>query len=112
MAEDSLFTYSEGTSFDTFYNPLFIPVFTTTFASPELAALASSMCGGDPFCLFDVAATGSTEIGLSTLQGNIEFETIVNITLPGENGTSSAHMRGVCCALYVLVRAEAGWLGK
>ena len=41
------------------------------------------ICGDDPFCRFDVAATSRTDIGLNTLQGNIEFETIVNISQPG-----------------------------
>ena len=93
MAEDSLFTYSEGTSFSTFYNPTFVPAFSPTFATPELAAQASSMCGQDQFCLFDVAATGSMEIGLSTLQGNVEFETIVNISIPGEDGSVDTHLK-------------------
>lgn len=81
--EDSLFTYGQGTSFDTFFQPLFIPTFAPTFTDLELEARAMAMCGEDRFCLFDAAATGSTEIGLSTLQGGIEFDTIVNISVPG-----------------------------
>lgn len=61
-----------------------MPTFSPTFANPELEAQALVMCEGDSFCLFDVAATGSTEIGLSTLQGDIEFEMIVSISTPGE----------------------------
>ncbi len=84
--QDSLFTYSQGTSFSTFHNPLFTPTFTTTFTDPALEVRALAICGDDRFCLFDIAATGSTEIGLSTLMGDIEFQTIVNRSLPGEGG--------------------------
>ena len=79
-----MFTYSEETSFFTFFDPGFTPTFSPSFASPQLQAQAVAMCAGDQFCLFDVAATGSTDIGLTTLQGNFEFETIVNISQPGE----------------------------
>ena len=83
-AEDSIFTYGPGTSFDTFNNPNFVPTFSPDFADPDLEAEALELCGGDSFCLFDVAATGSMEVGLSTLLGGIEFDTIVNISAPGE----------------------------
>lgn len=85
--EDSLFTYTQDTSFATFYDPNFIPTFSPSFSLPTIESEAHAMCGDDTFCLFDVAATGSTEIGLSTLQGNIEFDTIVNMSLPGEEYT-------------------------
>ena len=81
--EESLFTYSEGTSFSTFYAPTFIPSFVTTFSTPQLEAQARTTCGDDQFCLFDVSATNSTEVGLATLAGGIEFQSISNISLPG-----------------------------
>lgn len=84
QAEDSLFTYEGETTFSNFFDPNFLPVFSPSFSSPELEAQAAAMCAGDQFCLFDVAATGSMDIGLSTLQGNLEFETIVNISLSGQ----------------------------
>ena len=82
-ANDSLFTYGSGESWSTFYQPNFQPVFEPTFSSPELRQQADDICDGDPFCRFDVAATSRTDIGLTTLQGNIEFETISNISRPG-----------------------------
>ena len=82
-SDDSLFTYEDGESFDTFYNEDFVPEFEPVFSSPALEEQANSICGSDPFCRFDIAATGRTDIGLTTLQGNIEFETIVNISQPG-----------------------------
>lgn len=60
-----------------------MPTFSPTFANPDLEAEALDLCGEDSFCLFDVAATGSTEIGLTTLQGSIEFDMIVSISAPG-----------------------------
>ena len=82
--EESIFTYQEGTSFDTFNFPDFIPTFSPTFADPNLEAQALDICDGDSFCLFDIAATGNIAIGSSTLQGGVEFDTIVNISAPGE----------------------------
>ena len=64
-----MFTYAEETSHATFYSPVFMPTFAPQFDTPELAEEAAAMCGDDTFCLFDVAATGSMEIGLSTLLG-------------------------------------------
>ena len=40
-------------------------------------------CGEDVFCLFDVAATGRMDIGLSTLNGSQNFEELVNLSYPG-----------------------------
>ena len=81
-AEDSLFTYAPGESWASFYTPQFMPTFTTTFSDPQLQARANEICGDDQFCLYDIAATRRTEIGLSTLIGNQEFEEIVRISAP------------------------------
>ena len=80
---NSLFTYTEEDDWSIYYNPFFQPVFATVFSDPELEQEANDICGDDPFCLFDIAATGRTDIGLTTLQGNIEFEVIANISRPG-----------------------------
>ena len=40
-------------------------------------------CGGDIFCLFDVAATGRMDIGLSTLNGSQNFDELVKLSYPG-----------------------------
>ena len=53
------------------------------FDSPNLEDQASELCGGDTFCLYDIAATGRVEIGLSTLQGSQEFESILELSIPG-----------------------------
>lgn len=99
--EDSLFTYSRGTNFSTFFGPTFVPAFSLTFATPELALQARTNCGGDPFCLFDVAATNSIDIGLSTLQGNLMYETIVNISVPGKKLASNRYIANTAHTLAV-----------
>ena len=80
---NSLFTYQPGESWATYYDPYFVPTYLTEFSDPDLAAQANELCGDDPFCLFDIAATGRVDIGLSTLQGSQEFEQIEEISLPG-----------------------------
>ena len=79
----SLFTYQPGETWATFYDPFFQPTYEPKFATPELEAEAKELCGDDIFCLFDVAATGSMEIGLSTLRGGEEIEEITEVQIPG-----------------------------
>ena len=83
-SEDSLFTYTEPESWSTYYQPNFVPSFEPVFSGPLLEQQANSICGGDAFCLYDIAATGRTEIGVATFQGNVELERIINISLPGD----------------------------
>ena len=82
--EDSIFTYSVGQNWSTYYFPNFEPVFEILFADPALQQAADEMCGDDIFCRFDIATTESTDIGLSTLMGGQEFEEIVNNSRPSE----------------------------
>ena len=82
-ASQSLFTY-DGVTFEEFFDPGFTPAFEPVFADPALEAIANEMCGGDVFCLFDIAATGDTDIGLGTLMGGQEFDMIANSSQPCE----------------------------
>ena len=77
---DSLFTYATGESFATFFDPTFTPVFQPTFSDPALEAQANAICGDDLFCRFDIASTGRTDIGLSTLVGSQTFDEIVALS--------------------------------
>ena len=79
----SLFSYQPGESWATYYDPYFVPHYAPTFSDSSLEAEADALCGGDLFCLFDVAATGSMDIGLSTLEGGQEFERIMQFSIPG-----------------------------
>ena len=80
---DSLFTYQPGESWATFYDPFYVPTYQPMFANPELESQANDLCGDDIFCLFDVAATGSMDIGLSTLEGGREIKEIAQLQIPG-----------------------------
>ena len=46
-----------------------------------LESKARELCGEDQFCLFDVAATGRMEIGLSTLKANENVDLVVQLSL-------------------------------
>ena len=80
---ESLFSYGFGTSHDDFYDEDFMPVFDASFSDPELQTQAEDLCGDDTLCLFDIAATGRTDIGLTTLAASQVFEEIVELTIPG-----------------------------
>ena len=78
---ESLFTYRIYESWDIFRNPDFSPIteLTNISVDPELERL----CGGDQFCLFDVAATGRRDVGISTLENSRNVESIIQLSLPG-----------------------------
>ena len=60
-------------------------MFEIQFTDPDLEQSAMEICGEDQFCLYDIAATQNTSIGLTTLMGSEEFETIANLSAPGES---------------------------
>lgn len=82
---ESIFTYREGESWQEFYDEglTFVPTYDPVFVSPDAEEAALSLCRGDQMCLFDVAVTGRTDIGLSTLAASEEVEQVVNVSLPG-----------------------------
>lgn len=65
------------------HRPRYTPVFEATFTDPGLRAVAEEMCQGNEYCLFDIAATGDTSIGMDTLVGVQELEAIINASWPG-----------------------------
>lgn len=81
--EESLFTYNGEESWSTFYQPDFVPFFEPTFSNSLLEQQANTICGDDVFCRYDIAATGRVDVGRATLEGNMELERIINISLPG-----------------------------
>ena len=83
--DESLFTYGEGQSFQTFYDPFYVPMYEVEFDDPSLEATALEICGEDQFCLYDIAATRNVSIGLTTLMGGEAFDLIVNMSAPGES---------------------------
>ena len=80
----SLFSYPPGESWATYYFPSFRPAFQPEFSDPDLEMEAHGLCGDDKFCLFDIAATGNTEIGLSTLHTSQEIEELEELYLPSK----------------------------
>ncbi len=81
---DSLFSYLRGSSWSDLFDPGFLPAFETVFTDPALEMQANMICGSDVFCLFDIAATGRTDVGLGTLNGGLEFDQILQLSAPGE----------------------------
>ena len=81
----SLFSYPSGESWETYYFPSFRPVFQPVFQDPDLEMEAETLCRGDTFCLFDIAATGNTELGLSTLRTSQEIEELEKLSLPSNS---------------------------
>ena len=79
-----MFTYDEEESWNTFYEPAFVPFFEPTFSNSLLEQEANTICGDDIFCRYDIAATGRADVGRATLQGNMELERIINISLPSK----------------------------
>ena len=82
--EDSIFTYSVGQNWSTYYFPDFEPVFEISFTDPALQQAADEVCGDDFCCRFDIATTHSTAIGLSTLLGIRQYHEILDNSLPSE----------------------------
>ena len=76
---ESLFTYNQqiDQSWDTFYDPYFQPLF-------NVIPSQNSICGNNTFCLYDIRATGNTDIGLSTLNSSNVYDKIVRLSYPGK----------------------------
>ena len=70
IPSESLFTYLEGTSAETFSHPEHKPVFLD-----EIIATATDeirqLCGDNAECIFDAIQTGRTDIALDTLETDI-----------------------------------------
>ena len=78
-----MFAYDGRASFEDLYKPAYTPVFEANFTDPSLRATAEEMCQGNEYCLFDIAATADTSIGMTTLAGVQELEAIINASWPG-----------------------------
>ena len=79
-----MFSYQPGESWATYYDPYFEPEFKPVFGNADLELEATRLCGDDKFCLFDIVATGSIDLGLSTLQTSQEIEELEQLSLPSE----------------------------
>ena len=84
-AESSLFSYRTDENWTDFFAPEFSAVLEPSFANPELESQAYSLCNGDQFCLFDIAATGRIDVGMSTQIGGQDLEEIIEISAPSKH---------------------------
>ena len=82
--DNSLFSYEEGKSWADYFDPNFTPAYQPTFTDPALEERAMEICGDDQFCVFDIAATEREEVGMSTMQGNLDLEVITELSQPGQ----------------------------
>ena len=94
--QDSLFTYQPGENWRTYYDPFYTPIFAPVFSDPDLLQQATNICGDNFFCLFDIAATGRTDIGLSTLVGSDEYDEILSLRIPSKACCTCVHSLPVC----------------
>ncbi|XP_068725626.1 mucin-like protein [Montipora capricornis] len=80
----SLFTYGQNESVNTFTRPDFVPMFADniTWQNDSLRLAAEAQCGDDHDCLFDVASTNDLSVGVLTKDINVQF---VNETNSLEN---------------------------
>ena len=67
-----------------FNDIIFLPAFEIEFSDPFLEDTAIQIRGNDQFCLFDSAATNSTSLGLTTLIGSEECNTLVALYSPSK----------------------------
>jgi hypothetical protein len=81
-ARKSLFYYQPEESWDTFYDPYFVPSYQPNFNNPELESQAKEICGEDKFCLFDIATTGSVDVGIATHESSQFIEEVYNFSIP------------------------------
>ena len=76
-----------GQSYDTFLDLGFTPAFpdetNALFSSDTLEKEAIDICGENEECLFDIAVTGKTSVGKSTLESYNELQQRINYSKIG-----------------------------
>ena len=83
-SEDSMFYYKDTESWNHFYDYDFTPVFSPTFVDPEFERQAKEMCGDVSACLFDAAATGRLDIGMSALLAEEDQKIVQELAVPSK----------------------------
>ena len=83
---ESLFAYNRpNENFEAFRDLGFKPIFVPTFDTPEEEQRANDICGDNEFCLFDISATKNDEIAISTMEGVVDFDNLVEVAEPSES---------------------------
>ena len=83
-SEDSMFYYKDNKGWNDFYDYGFMPEFSPTFDDPELEEQAKELCGDVSACLFDVAATGRLDIGMSALSAKEDQKIVQELSVPSQ----------------------------
>ena len=94
---NSLFSYEEGKSWADYFDPNFTPAYQPAFTDPALEERAMEICGDDQFCVFDIAATEREEVGMSTMQGNLDLEVITELSQPGQRTCVCSCVCAIVC---------------
>ena len=80
--ESTIFCYGRVNRSD-IVNTSFVPSFKTPEISETIREQAMDLCGNDTECLFDVAITGSLDVGKSTMENVMEFTRRIAESYPG-----------------------------
>ena len=79
-----MFYYKDNKGWSDFYDFGFTPEFSPTFDDPKLEEQAKELCGDVSACLFDVAATGRLDIGMSALSAKEDQKIVQELSVPSE----------------------------
>ena len=102
-----MFDYHQpGESWSTYYDPNFTPLFGAEFSDPEAETEAMELCQGDEFCLYDFATTGSMDIGLSTLNGSVGYEEMVETAKPSVCHINNYIASCTHCIVVLIIQAK------
>lgn len=72
-------------------------MFQPNFTDPALEQQAELICQGNVACLFDIAATGRVDIGMSTIE---QVQTIDEIMLLSQPSEIMKRMKNECCFFH------------
>ena len=85
--DDSLFAYNQNDDFFTYHDPTFVPIFVAAIDDREYQQKVTNFCQEDTACIFDIIATGSIEVGLSTLQQTVIITNVSKLSQPSKKTT-------------------------
>ena len=62
----------------------FLTDLTPTYQQTVMEKRAMEICGDDLFCVFDIIDAERKKVGMSTMQGNLDLEMIIELSQPGQ----------------------------
>lgn len=78
-ATESLFTYPDGKTHETFQNKIFEPEFDPT---DQCTMNVTQICGNDPACQFDLCTTNDSSVAAFSRQASEEINLFAELTVP------------------------------